>query len=190
MYVFTQCVSVDLCKAIDKVVRRLCSSYVDPLVISILTACYLIALNKCPGIRLIEVEETLRYLICKTIIQVTCEDILKVVGSSQLCAGQEAACETWILGSLFEDVSTEALLMVDAFNSLNREVALRNIYVHCPVLVPVLINTYYTPSTSTTSPPGSSLMASAFSHKKAPHKVTMYAIAMLSLIWRLQGDEA
>ena len=71
----------------------------DPLVISPLTACCLTALDKRPGIRLIEVEETLRHLICKTILQVTCEDYLKVVASSQLCAGQEAACETQILGA-------------------------------------------------------------------------------------------
>ena len=103
----------------------------DPLVISPLTACCLTALDKCPGIRLIEVEETLWHLICKTILQDTCEDILKVMGSAWRCAGLEAACETQILGSLFEDVSTEAILMVDAFNSLNKEVALRNIYIHC-----------------------------------------------------------
>ena len=51
--------------------------------------------------------------------------------------------------NLFEDEGAEALLMVDAsnaFNSLNREAALRNICILCPVLAPMLTNMYRTHS--------------------------------------------
>ena len=55
------------------------------------------------------------------------EDIAKVVGSLQLCAGQEAGSEAAIhvMHSIFEANETEAILLVDAeivFNSINRNV--------------------------------------------------------------------
>ena len=139
--------SVDLCNSIAGLTRRLCSSYVDPQGISSLTACCLVALDKRPGIRPIGVGETLRHLISKAVLHITRDDILKAVGCQQLCAGQEAATESAILAmrSIFEDEVAEAALMVDAFNafnSLNREVALRNTHILCPSLAPVLTNTY------------------------------------------------
>ena len=143
--------SDDLCCSVAKLTRKLCSYHDDPLGISALTACRLIVLDKCPGVRPIRVGETLRRLIAKAILRVTHDDILKALGSIQLCAGQEAACEAGInaMRNLFEDDGVEAMLMVDAsnaFNSLNREAALRNIRIYCPVLAPMLTNTYRTPS--------------------------------------------
>ena len=139
--------SVDLCNSIASLTRRLCSSYVDPQGISSLTACRLVVLDKRPGVRPIGVGETLRRLISKAVLHVTRDDILKAVGCQQLCAGQEAATVSAILAmrSIFEDEVAEAALMVDAsnaFNSLNREVTLRNTHIPCPSLAPVLTNTY------------------------------------------------
>ena len=71
--------SDDLCQAIAKLTRRLCSTYVDPCGISPLIACRLIALDKCPGVRPIGVGETLRRLIGKVVLQIAKEDIVKVV---------------------------------------------------------------------------------------------------------------
>ena len=103
---------------------------------------WLCRLNKCPGIR---VGETLRRLISKAILRVTRDDILKVVGSLQLCAGQEAGCQAGIhaVRNIFEDDGVESVLLVDAsnaFNSLNWEAALRHIRIHCPVLALMLTN--------------------------------------------------
>ena len=58
--------------------------------------------------------------------------IQKAVGNLQLCAGQKAACEAGIhaMRGLLESEGTEAVILVDAsnaFNSLNREAALRNV---------------------------------------------------------------
>ena len=101
-------VSDELCDAIAKLARRLCSSYVDPQGISSLTACRLVALDKRPGVRPIGVGETLRRLISKAVLHVTRDDILKAVGCQQLCAGQEAATKSAILAmrSIFEDEVT------------------------------------------------------------------------------------
>ena len=85
------------------------------------------------------------------ILRVTHDDILKAVGSLQLCAGEEAGCKAGIhtMTNLFKDDGVQAMLMLDAsnaFNSLNREAALRNIRIHCPVLALMLTNMYRTHS--------------------------------------------
>ena len=46
----------------------------------------------------------------------------------------------------FEKDGSEAVLLVDATNALNRQVALQNIRRLCPPLAPTLINTHRTPT--------------------------------------------
>ena len=60
----------DLCNAIARLTRKLCSSYLGPEGISALIACCLIALDKCPGVRPVGIGETLRRLISKGVLQV------------------------------------------------------------------------------------------------------------------------
>ena len=66
---------------------------------------------------------------------------------SSVCAGQIAGTEAAVhaVRSSFAPDDCEALLLVDAsnaFNALNRQVALRNILHLCPCLATVLINSY------------------------------------------------
>ena len=124
--------SRDLCHSLASVARRLCTSYVDPSSLSAFVAGRLIALDKNPGVRPIGVGEVARRIICKAILALLNPDILEAVGSLQLCAGQDSGCEAAVhfIRHLYSDPSTDGLLFVDAsnaFNSLNREVALRNI---------------------------------------------------------------
>ena len=77
----------------------------------------------------------------KTILQIAQADDQKAVGSLQLCAGQDAACEAGIhaVRSIFNDDSSEAVLLVDtmnAFNALNHQAALRNVWILCPIIAP------------------------------------------------------
>ena len=72
-----------------------------------------------------------------------------LVISSQLCTGQDAGNEAAVHGiamrAIYDNPSTEAVLLADAsnaFNNLNRQIALRNIQMLCPSLSTVLINTY------------------------------------------------
>ena len=165
-----------------KLTKKLCSSHVDPRAISALTACRLIALDKHPGVRPIGVSETLRCLISKAFLRVTHDDIRKAVGSVQLCAGQEAACEAGIhtMRNLFEDDGVEAVLLVDAsnvFNSLNREAALRNIHIHCPVLAPMLTNMYRTHSMLFID--GNHILSQEGTTQGDPLAMAMYAIGTL-----------
>ena len=77
----------------------------------------------------------------------TSEDIQKVAGSQQLCAGQPAGAEAVVhaIRESFQDDDTEAVLLLDAtnaFHTLNRQVALCNISQLCPSLATISINMY------------------------------------------------
>ena len=139
--------SSDLCSSMAAVARRLCQSYVDPTGLRALLSCRLIALNKNPGVRPIAIGETCRRIMSKAVAAVLRTDVLEVVGSDQLCAGQKGGCEAAVhaLRQAFQSSSANAILLVDAknaFNSVNRQVALRNILHLCPSIARFLINTY------------------------------------------------
>ena len=80
--------SADRCNALVSLVRRLCTDYVDPAGLTAFTACRLIALDKCPGVRPISVGEVVRPIIGKAILSVIGVEIQQSAGSLQLCAGQ------------------------------------------------------------------------------------------------------
>ena len=71
----------------------------------------------------------------------------KAAGSHQLCAGQAAGTEIAFhaIHQLFEHPEVEGALLVDeqnAFNNLNRQVALHNVRQLCPSIATALTNTY------------------------------------------------
>ncbi len=114
-------------------------------------------------------------------------DLQKCVGSLQLCAGQDAAA-VHSMSHVFKEEEAEAMIFVDAsnaFNRLNRQVALRNSEVVCPTLAPVLINTYrnnswlFVDGQCTTSREGTT--------QGDPLTMAMYAIETQPLIHRLDG---
>ena len=124
--------SADLCDAIALLARRLGTSYLDPSGIQAFVACRLVALDKCPGVRPIGIGEVLRRIVGKAVLSILKEEIMEATGVLQLCAGQEAGCEVAVhaLREVFNSSDSEAILLVDAsnaFNSLNRKMALRNI---------------------------------------------------------------
>ena len=127
--------SNELCRAVVKVAVRLAiySGPLDPHPIQAFTASRLVALNKCPGVRSIGVGEVSRRTMGKAILSVISEDIQQVASTYQLCAGQKGGCEAAVhaMRNFLERDDTEGLLFVDAtnaFNTLNREAALRNIH--------------------------------------------------------------
>ena len=83
----------------------------------------------------------------KAILSIIREDIKLVAGPLQLCACQMAGVEAAIhsVCELFVHDDCDAVLLVrasNAFNSLNRLVALHNCYIRqlCPRFAPILIN--------------------------------------------------
>ena len=120
-------------------------------------------------------------------------DILKVTGSLQLCAGQEAGADAAVraVRTLFQDESTDAAIFVDAsnaFNRLNRQVALRNFPSICPALATVVTNLYREDSNLFID--GETLLSREGVTQGDPLAMAIYAVAIMPLIWRLQeGSE-
>ena len=120
----------------------------DPNDLSALVACRLIALNKCTGVRPIRIGEVVRRILGKVILSTIGKEIQDAAGALQVSAGQQAGCEAalYAMRKFSNDPDTETILLVDAsnaFNLLNRKVALLNILRKCPCLAKVLINTQF-----------------------------------------------
>lgn len=139
--------SADLCASIAAFARRICTSFVDPIGLQAFVSCRLVPLNKNPGVRPIGVCEVVRRLVGKAVMSVVGTDVVQAAGPLQLCAGQIAGCEAAVhaMRTVFADSSTDAVILVDAanaFNNLNRQVALHNIQFFCPAIAIILINCY------------------------------------------------
>ena len=184
--------SSDLCTAIARLARRISTEEVEPNSLSAFTACRLIALDKQPGVRPIGVGEVLRRIVGKVTLAVVKPDILRVVGTSQLCAGQEGGCEAAVhaMRLLFADEKCEAALLVDAsnaFNALNRKVALHNVALLCPSLATTLTNIYKEESSLYVD--GEMIMSREGTTQGDPLAMVFYAIATLPLIKSCRFDE-
>jgi hypothetical protein len=139
--------SSNLCGSLALVAKRLSTTYVDPKGLSSFTASRLIAIDKQPGVRPIAIGEVSRRIISKAILSVVKRDVLEATGSTQLCAGLEAGCEAAVhaMKAVLDDDSTQAALLVDAqnaFNLLNRQLALVNMHHICPSIAALLTNIY------------------------------------------------
>ena len=131
--------------------KRLATEIIDPAILEPYVACRLIPLNKNPGIRPIGVGEVMRRIVGKTISFVFQLCIQEAAGPLQVSAGQKGGCEAAIhsMREIFSEEGCDGVILVDAsnaFNRLNRRVALHNIQIIVPLFAPVLIDTYRVPS--------------------------------------------
>ena len=136
--------------------KKIASEFLDPSTLQTYVANRLIPLHKNPGeqeiqIRPIGVGEVMRRIVGKTISWSLKEDIQKAAGPLQVSCGLEGGSEAAIhaMKTVFENDATDGVILVDAenaFNKLNRMVALHNMQYLCPVLAIVLINTYREPA--------------------------------------------
>ena len=180
--------SNELCNSLALVAKKICTNHVDPYGLAPFTACRLIALDKCPGVRPIGVCETVCRIIGKSILSTIKTDIQEAAGTLQLCAGQEAGCEAAIhaMQQIFKDEHTEAVLLVDAsnaFNNLNRQAALHNIHILCPPLATILSSTYQADVQLFID--GETLYSREGTTHGDPLAMAMYGIGILPLIHQL-----
>jgi hypothetical protein len=131
--------------------RNIATKHYAPELLEAYVNCRLIPLDKDPGIRPIGIGEVVRRIVGKSISRLSMEDIKEAAGPLQTCAGQGAGAEAAIhaMRTIFQNEGTDAVLLIDAsnaFNCLNRSVALHNIQVTCPILATYLINTYRHPA--------------------------------------------
>ena len=90
----------------------------------------LIALDKCPGVRTIGIDECLRRIICKSVAEFTKIDLEETCSTDQL-AGVE--CAIHVLSDVFDDNKEDGcgMLLMDASNAFNS----RNSVVECSIIV-------------------------------------------------------
>lgn len=182
--------SADICNALAGLARRLCTEYVDPAGLTAFTACRLIALDKHPGVRPIGVGEVIRRIVGKAILSIVGVEIQQSAGSLQLCAGQPSGCEAAVhaLRQIFDDANTQAALLVDAsnaFNNLNRQLALTNISSLCPAFSRILVNTYRCHAKLFVG--GETILSQEGTTQGDPLAMPMYALALVPMIARLRN---
>ena len=102
-----------------------------------------------------------------------------LIGSIQLCGGQVAGCEAAVhaVQKLFDDESTEAILLVDAINAINRQAALHNNRFNCPAISKILLNFYRKPSFLWLN--DSFLMSEEGTTQGDPFAMPMYSIPLI-----------
>ena len=122
----------DLREQIAILARNVASNLIDPDIVDSYVACRLIPLNKNPGVRPIGIGEILRRIVGKAICRVLNPEIQETAGPLQASTGLKGGAEAAIhvMKYIFNSDDTDGIILVDAsnaFNSLNRQVALHNI---------------------------------------------------------------
>ncbi len=164
--------------------KRLCTDFIDPKLLTPFLSCRLVAIDKNPGVRPIGIGEIVRRIIAKAALTIIKPDILDTVGCRQLCVGQMAGVESGVhsIRELYKD--NEAVLLVDAsnaFNSLNRRVALHNVRALCPSFATILVNCYREPSFID----GETILSQEGTTQGDPLSMPFYAVSTLPLINQL-----
>ena len=141
----------NLREQIARLAKKLATQYVDPKSIEAYVNCRLIPVNKCPGVRPIDIGETIRRIVGKSLSWVLKDVIQETTGPLQVCTGLKSGGEAAIhfIREQFEADSAEAVILVDAsnaFNSLNRQVMMHNIQILIPEFATIAINMYRVPS--------------------------------------------
>ena len=103
--------------------------------------------RKNPGVRPIGVREVMRRIIRRTITKCLKNELMSLGSNYQLCLGQKCGIEYAIhtLRDQYSKTSADAVLLIDAenaFNSLNRKLALKHIKNTCPSLLTAIKNSY------------------------------------------------
>ena len=122
--------SIELCKTIAKLSYAIATKVLHNETLTKYNTYRLIPLDKNQGVRPIGMGEVLRKIIGKTITQCIKSDLKNLGKSFQLCLGQKFGIEYAIhsLRNEYEKPEADAILLIDAeiaFNSLNRELALK-----------------------------------------------------------------
>ena len=180
--------SGDLAEAIACLAKKLCTETIEPEAISELLASRLIPLDKGKGaIRPIGIGETLRRIVSKSVTSILKQDIQIGAGNLQTCSGVEGGIEAAIhaMRITFNEESSEAMLLVDAtnaFNAVNRKVALKNIKELCPPYYRFLHNCYQSPTKLFLSGSGNFIYSEEGATQGDPAAMQMYALSTNPLI--------
>ena len=138
--------------AVSTLAKKLATHDINPAALSVFLSSRLMPIEKANGgTRPIGVGETLRRVVSKAIIGLSKPAAKDAAGIQQLAAGHRSGCEAAVHGMRehFESPETEAVILLDAenaFNSMNRRLAVHNIQYICPEIAQYLKNSYRSPS--------------------------------------------
>ena len=123
---------------------------VERKIIEGLVTCWLISLDKSPGVRPIGVGEALRRIIGKAIMAVLKLDILNVTGYQQLCARLESGCNVAVhaVMDFFKEDTPHGFIQIDAsnaFNLTNWTLLLHNMKILCSEIATYINNSSMKP---------------------------------------------
>ncbi|KAF6200183.1 hypothetical protein GE061_006484 [Apolygus lucorum] len=181
--------------AVATLANKLANENVSWESIQALVASRLVALDKCPGVRPIGVGECLRRILGKCMAEVTGEDVTVACGEKQLCGGLAAGIEGAVhaMSTLYREKATAnahwGLLLVDAknaFNAMNRMVALWQARIRWPRCARFLYNTYKGHAELVFRGSENKLYSREGVTQGDPLAMLLYGISTLPLIEKLQ----
>ena len=122
-----------------KLPKKLATEELNPELTEPYNACSLIHLDKNPGVRPISIGEIMRRIIGRIITKCLKNELESLGSNYKFCLGQKCGIEYAIhtLRDQYSKTSADAVLLIDAenaFSSLNRKLALKNIEYTCPSL--------------------------------------------------------
>ena len=143
--------SVEISKTLAKIAQKISTELLTHVLLEPYNASRLIPLDKNPGVRPIGVGEIIRRIIYRTITKCLKSELMVLGLNYQLCHGQKCGIEYAIhtLRKQYEKTDSDTILPIDkenAFNSLNRNLALKNFSNLCPSILPAIQNSYSNPS--------------------------------------------
>lgn len=189
--------SLHLRKSIAELTMKLNNEYVPWNQIQALMSSRLVALDKCPGVRPIGIGECLRRIISKCMILATSSEVTEACGHSQLCSGLSSGIEGGIhaMNDIFQNKclpgSNWGMLLVDAdnaFNSVNRQLALWQARIYWPHCARFLYNTYNGHAELVIRDSDMRLCSKEGVTQGDPLAMPLYALATLPIIKNMKAE--
>ncbi|KAF6209915.1 hypothetical protein GE061_015669 [Apolygus lucorum] len=190
--------SLRLRNAVGALASKLANEEVARDTIKALVASRLVALDKSPGVRPVGVGECLRRILGKCMALVTGEDVMMACGARQLAGGLSAGVEGAVhaMSTIFEQKATGSsnwgFLMVDAnnaFNTINRKLALWQVRVYWPRCARFIYNTYRGYAELVIRGEQESLLSKEGVRQGDPLSMLVYSLATVPLINELETSE-
>lgn len=191
--------SLHLRTAVAQLTMHLNNNFVPWNQIQALMSSRLVALDKCPGVRPIGIGECLRRILSKCMILVTGSEVTEACAQSQLCSGLSSGIEGAIhaMNDLFQKKcqprSNWGMLLVDAnnaFNSMNRQLALWQARIYWPHCARFLYNTYNGHAELVIRDSDMRLYSKEGVTQGDPLAMPLYALATLPIINKLKKEQA